>query len=163
MVDLNGTQSAIRAGYAPRSASVAAARLLANVKVSAEIQKGRERISKATGITQEAVLKELAKIGFANMSDYMRVGPGGDPALHFDELTPDQTAALSEVTVEDYTDGRGEDARDVRRVKFKLWDKRAALVDIGKHLGMFPNKTELTGPDGGPVQIIERVIVDPGE
>jgi hypothetical protein len=37
-------------------------------------------------------------------------------------------AALSEVTVEDFADGRGEDVRAVRRVKFKLYDKRAALV-----------------------------------
>jgi hypothetical protein len=44
---------------------------------------------------------------------------------------------LSEVTVEDFVDGRGEDARAVKRVKFKLHDKRAALVDLGRHLGMF--------------------------
>jgi len=36
---------------------------------------------------------------------------------------------LTEVTVDDYIDGRGENARDVRKVKFKLGDKRAALMD----------------------------------
>ena len=44
------------------------------------------------------------------------------------------------------------EAREVRRVKFKLADKRAALVDIGRHLGMFPNRTELSGPGGGPIE-----------
>ncbi len=52
-----------------------------------------------------------------------------------------RAAALQEVTVEDFTEGRGEDKRDVRRVKFKLYDKRAALVDLGRHLGMFPNQS----------------------
>ena len=47
---------------------------------------------------------------------------------------------LAEVTVEDFVDGRGEDARAVKRVKFKLHDKRAALVDLGRHLGMFDAK-----------------------
>lgn len=34
---------------------------------------------------------------------------------------------------------------------------------LGKHLKMFTDKSEISGPNGGPVQIarIERVIVDP--
>jgi phage terminase small subunit len=81
--------------------------------------------------------------------------------LDFSGLTRDQAAALVEVTVENFLDGRGETAREVRRVKFKLADKRAALVDIGKHLGMFVEKSniELSSPDNTPV----RVIVDYGE
>src|ERR1039457_7228614 len=38
-IDLNGTRAAIAAGYSPRSASVAAARLLKNAKVRAEIDR----------------------------------------------------------------------------------------------------------------------------
>lgn len=93
-------------------------------------------------ITKEAVLGELAKIGFANMADYMRAGVDGDPYLDFSALTRDQAAALVEVTVEDFKDGRGEDGRDVRRVKFKLADKKGALVDLGKHLGLFIERHE---------------------
>lgn len=106
-------------------------------------------------ITVERIMAELALIGFSNMQDYMRPGIDGDPTLDFSALTRDQAAALSEVTVEDFKDGRGEDARDVRRVKFKLADKRAALVDMGRHLKMFTDKVEqsgtvnvnITGPD----------------
>jgi phage terminase small subunit len=75
----------------------------------------------------------------------MRANPNGDPYLDFSKLTRDQAAALVEVTVEDFKDGRGDAARDVRRIKFKLADKRAALVDLGKHLGMFVEKHELSG------------------
>lgn len=96
-------------------------------------------------VTVERVLRELALIGFANMADYMRVGPDGDPYLDFSALSRDQAAALAEVTVEDFKEGRGENARDVRKVKFKLADKRAALVDIGRHLKMFTDKVDLTG------------------
>ncbi|CAH1661814.1 Phage terminase small subunit [Hyphomicrobiales bacterium] len=113
--------------------------------------KDREALERATerlSITKERVLAELAKIGFANMLDYMRVGPDGDPVLDFSALSSDHAAALVEVTVEDFKDGRGEDARDVRRVKFKLADKRAALVDLGKHLGLFRERVSLENPDG---------------
>ena len=45
-------------------------------------------------------------------------------------------------TVDDYIDGRGENARDVRKVKFKLADKRAALMDIAKLFGWITEKRE---------------------
>ena len=153
LIDLNATQAAIRAGYAAgKSAEVQAARLLGNAKIAARIAQRQAARSRRTEITQDAVLTELAKIGFANMADYMRAGANGDPYLDFSALTRDQAAALQEVTVEDFTDGRGEDAREVRRVKFKLADKRAALVDVGRHLGMFKERHEHTGKDGGPIE-----------
>lgn len=104
--------------------------------------KATERAIERTAITKERVLNELAKLGFSNMGDYMKVGPGGDPQLSFEGLTRDQTAALIEVTIEDFVDGRGKDARDVRRVKFRLADKKGPLVEIGKELGMFIDRKE---------------------
>jgi phage terminase small subunit len=96
-------------------------------------------------ITKEAILAELAKIAFANMQDYMKVGPDGAPTLNFKDLTRDQAAALVEITVEEFRDGRT-DAREVRRVKFKLGDKKGALVDLGKHFGMFIERHEVGEP-----------------
>jgi hypothetical protein len=83
---------------------------------------------------------ELRKIAFANMADYMKSTPEGDPYLDFSTLTPAQTAALAEVTVEDYVEGRGKGARAVKRVKFKLHDKLGALDKLGRHLGLFDAK-----------------------
>lgn len=96
-------------------------------------------------ITKESVLAELAKIGFANMQDYMTVGADGAPTLNFKDLTREQAAALIEITVEEFRDGRT-DAREVRRVKFKLADKKGALVDLGKHLGLFIERHEIGDP-----------------
>lgn len=161
LIDLNATQAAIRAGYSKKTAGWIGNQLLVKTHIAQAVQKAMEKRSCRTEITQDRVLQELAKLGFANMADYMSIGAGGAPVLDFSKLTRDQAAALVEVTVEDFVDGRGEDARDVRRVKFKLADKRAALVDMGKHLGMFIERKEVSGPGGGPVQLIRRVIVDP--
>lgn len=159
--DLNATQAAIRAGYKADNADVTGPRLLGNVGVASAIAFGQAKLAEKAGVTAERVVAELAKLGFANMQDYMRVGVDGDPWLDFSQLTRDQAAALTEVTVEDFKEGRGEDARDVRRVKFKLADKRAALVDLGRHLGMFVENVRHSGPSGGPLQFIELRAVRP--
>lgn len=152
LVDLNATQAAVRAGYSKRTASEQGSRLLGNVRVSEAVAIGKTKYAEDSGITAKAIINELAKLGFSNMLDYMRVGPDGDPVLDFSQLTREQAAALAEVTVEDFLDGRGADARKVRKVKFKLCDKRAALVDLGKHLGLFKEQVEHTGKGGGPIQ-----------
>lgn len=152
LIDLNATQAAIRAGYSEKTAAVIACENLNKPNIAAAIQIAQAERAERTQITADKVLTELGKLGFSNMLDYLKVGADGDPYTDFSALTREQAAAISEVTVESFKDGRGEDARDVRRVKFKLTDKRAALVDIGKHLGMFKEHIEHTGKDGGPIQ-----------
>lgn len=156
LLDLNATQAAIRAGYSQKTAQQQGSRLLLNVLVQEAIAKGREKTAAKLEITKERIVEELAKIGFSNMLDYMRAGTDGDPYLDFSNLTREQAAALAEVTVEDFKDGRGEDARDVRRIKFKLHDKKGALVDMAKMLGFMIEKHEHSGPDGGPIQTETR-------
>lgn len=145
LIDLNATQAAIRAGYSEKTATEQGSRLLTNVKVQEAIAKGQNKTAAKLEITKERIVEELAKIGFSNMLDYMRAGTDGDPYLDFSSLTREQAAALAEVTVEDFKDGRGEDARDVRRIKFKLHDKKGALVDLAKMLGFMVEKHEHTG------------------
>ena len=96
-----------------------------------------------SGITRERVANELGRIGFANMMDYMRIDPAtGEPRIDWSDLTREQAAALTEVTVDDYLGGRGAELREVRKVKFKLGDKRAALMDIAKLFGWVVEKRE---------------------
>ena len=145
LVDLNATQAAIRAGYSHDTARSIASENLSKPDIADAIAAARAVLSERAGISAERVLRELSLIGFANMQDYIRVTSEGDPFVNLSELTRDQAAAISEVTCEDFTDGRGDDARDVRKVKFKLADKRAALVDLGRHLKLFTDKVEQSG------------------
>ena len=133
------------AGYARYQST--AGRLRRQPHVAARIDELLARAAAKAEVTAERVLRELALIGFANMQDYARIGPDGDPYLDFSGLTRDQAAAIVEMIVEDFKDGRGKDARDVRRVRFKLADKKGALVDIGRHLGRFRDRTVLENPD----------------
>lgn len=144
LVDLNATQAAIRAGYSEKVANTNGPRLLVNARVAAAIAERRGELQQATGVTQERVVAELAKIGFANLGDYFRLD-GPEPVIDLANLTEDQKAAMSEITVDRTTVASGEDSETTTtRVRIKLHDKRAALVDLGKHLGLFSEKP--TGP-----------------
>lgn len=143
LIDSNGTQAAIRAGYSPKTAQMQASQLLTYPGVADAVAAGRARLAEQSTVKAEDVIRELAKLGFANMEHYTRVNGLGDMVIDLSDLTSDQMAAISEITVETYTDGKGEDAETVKRTKFKLADKRAALVDLGKHLGLFTDKQSI--------------------
>lgn len=152
LIDLNASAAARRVGYADRSARVTGQRLLQNPAIVEAIASNQSRLATKLEVNAEKVLAEIAKMGFANMMDYITVTPGGDAVVDLKALDRDKAAAIQEVTVEEYTEGRGEDARNVKRVKFKLADKRANLELLGKNLRLFTEKVELTGKDGGPIQ-----------
>ena len=148
----SGRAAYIAAGYKAAGAEANASRLIRNDKVAARIAELKAKAAEGAVATAREVLELLTKIGRANIQDYMRIGPNGDPVLDFANLTRDQAAALQEVTVETYMVGRGKNAREVKKVKFKLADKRAALVDLGRYHKLFTDKFEHGGTDGGPIE-----------
>lgn len=131
LLDLNATQAAIRAGYSPKTACEQASRLLSNVKVSAAIDMAMAERSKRTGINQDRVLLELARIGFAKITDV--VDP--ETAKIRPDASEDDLACIQSIKIKP---GEFGTEREV-----KMYDKKAALVDIGKHLGMFKDKIDL--------------------
>lgn len=115
-------------------------------------------------ITAERIAEELAAIGFADMGTYIALQDDGSAVLDWSNLPEGATKVISEITqdVAQERDGVDEEGKPeftpVRKTKFKLYDKRAALVDLGKHLGMFPNRVEHAGTPGQPVEIIVRDV-----
>ena len=69
LVDLNATQAAIRAGYSPKTATAIASENLAKPSISAAIACAMAERSKRTGITQDRILEELAKVAFIKLTD----------------------------------------------------------------------------------------------
>ena len=111
--------------------------------------KAAEVIIERYAITKERILDEMARMAFANMLDYIRIHPDGLPYCDFSAVDRDKGVAIQEVHVETTTVMEaGEDGErvpvQVRKARFKLADKRAALVDLGKHLGMFKTQLEVS-------------------
>lgn len=62
LIDLNGTQAAIRAGYSPKTAGQQGERLLRNVEIAESIQKVISARSERTQITADYVLSGLQEV-----------------------------------------------------------------------------------------------------
>ena len=152
MVDFNATQAAIRAGYKAKTAHVIGAENLRKPKIAEEIARRQKDLQRRTEVTQDRVVKELARIAFANIADYVHVetqtrtkDDGTETTYQIvvlsetEDLSVDQRAALATVK------------QSVNGVEIKLHDKIKALELLGRHIGMFNDKLSLSGTDGGPL------------
>ncbi len=150
LVDLNGTQAAIRAGYSEKTAKIQASQLLTYLNVSQAIEAGHDRLAELVKVRQYEVVREFRRIGFADIRDFSKWGPGGVKLTDSEALTPEQTACVAEVS-EQITESS-------RHVKFKLHNKIDALNSLAKHLGMFPTRVE-QGVVQVPVQF--NIVIRP--
>lgn len=138
MIDLNATQAAIRAGYAPGSADVQGPRLMGNVRVRARLDERLAERSKRTGINADRVLRELARIALVDSSDVIDF----DDATVREGAQREDTAAIASIKCKTTTIG-GEVGKETVEREIKLHDKVKALELLGKHLGMFTEKVKI--------------------
>ena len=138
LIDLNATQAAIRAGYKASKKStfeVLGYQLLQKPSVREEIERKMAERSKRTGISQDRVIQELARIAFLNPQKL--INP--DDASVRPDATEDDLACIQSVKVKTMNGDKGySEEREIR-----LNDKMKALELLGKHLGMFKDKVEM--------------------
>lgn len=161
MVDLNATQAAVRAGYSPRKTGLYT-QLFGLPHVRAAVEAALAEKAERSRIDAERVLEELGKIAFANMLDYVRAGPDGAPVVDLARIERDAGAAIQRISIEYFRDGeagegRGAGGPQVRRVQVTLADKRAALREIARHLGLYRDKIELSTPQNRPIYVVTGV------
>jgi phage terminase small subunit len=143
--DFNGTQAAIRAGYSVKTANEQATRLLANVSISRAIDEEKAQAAARTGINADRILREYARIAFADIRGILEWDADGVTLKSSEELTADDAATIGEITEIEF---KGKTTLSV-----KLHGKEKALYALAKHLGLTPDRTELTGKDGKPIEI----------
>ncbi len=136
LVDLNATQAAIRSGYSVKNAGKIGSQLLEKTRIFKAISIALAARSRRTGINQDRVLLELAKIAFVNAVDVINM----DSATVWGDANREDTAAIASVKVKTVPTETG----DITEREVKLYDKLKALDLIGKHLGMFKEKVEIT-------------------
>lgn len=143
----------VAAGFAANrgNASTLKAKQSIQDRVAEILKRGAERAA----ITEEMVLRELAKIGFSDIRKAVRWNghlvreedneDGGD-VLVIKETRNNLVALIDSAELDDATAAAiAEISQNAQGgIKLKLHDKRAALVDIGKHLGMFIERSENT-------------------
>lgn len=157
LIDLNGTKAARRSKYSARTAAAQASRLLTDVKVQARIAELKAERNERTRVTQDRVVKELAMLGFSDLQNYITIDndTGVIIAKGFEEMPPGESRALKAIkedrAIKEDANGKGVMVYD--KVSFIMHDKIRALEILARHLGMMIERHELTGQDGGPLQI----------
>ena len=74
LIDLNATQAAIRAGYSAKTAGQIGDENLKKPEIKQAVSDRMKDREQRTGITQDMVLRELAKIGFADIRKAVKWG-----------------------------------------------------------------------------------------
>jgi phage terminase small subunit len=209
--DFNGTQAAIRAGYAERSAAEISYELLRKPQIRAAIENRMQVLAAAAEVDATRVIAELATIAFADSRELMSVHQdscrycwgidGGRQWTRAEycealaEAMKEGAAAAPEMLGgigydprrEPNPDcgecfGRGvatviiKDSRKLSRsaarlmasvkqskdgsIELKTLDQQAALMALGRITGVLKDRTEISGPNGAPIQL-QPVRPDP--
>ncbi len=139
--DMNDTRAykvAYKTVKTDKIAGVNAARLLGNDSVKKYIQEKQKEREKRTEITQDMVIKELAKLAFIDRTDIVKLGKtrNGETKVIIqstDDLRAEQRAIIS--GIKETKNG----------IEVTFYSKEKALELLGRHLGMFNDKLQLTG------------------
>lgn len=139
LIDLNGAQAAIRAGYSEHTARQIATENLAKPYVQEALWDALRARRERTQVSQDRVIEQLVRIAFADIRDFITFGPEGVTIKKSDTVDGTVVSEVSNTQV---------------GVKVKLNDRIRALEMLSRHLGLFAaEKREISGPGGGPVQV----------
>lgn len=136
LIDLNATQAAIRAGYSQRTAGSIGDENLKKPEIKARIEFLQAELAERNKVKADDVIQELKALGFWNIKDFVDTGNAIKDLSQLDRNTLKPVTSIKTKTI--YTEQGPEVS-----VELKLADKRAALVDLGKHLGLFVDKSEV--------------------
>jgi phage terminase small subunit len=143
LVDLNGTQAAIRAGYSPKSAATTASDMLKYPHVEAELALLRSKTADLAGVSALRNMKELAKIAYASTA---QLRDTWITLKDYESITDDQKACIESIdTKEETVTSRNGEEIKTSYVKIKMYSKLTAIEMLNKMNGFnAPEKTDIT-------------------
>lgn len=162
IVDWNGNDAAIKAGYSAKSARAQASRLLTRVNIQSRINQLKKKREARLDLKADDVLRELLKIA---KSDLRQAFNDSGSLKSIEQMPDDIAAAIGGIDVDELFDGKGKDREMIGYTKkIKLWDKVRALELLGKHLKLF-DVPEDAGTKAVETlgQIVKDVLMDKKE
>lgn len=149
--DLNATAAYKRAGYKAtgNGAEVSACRLLARPEVAARVAELQAERAERVKVEADDVLRELLIVGLSNVRDYV-IDDDGQVDVSAD-ARPGAIRAVQSIKRRRRVESRlgGEEVETVE-TDIRLWNKNTALQDLGKHLGLYTERIDVT-TKGDPI------------
>lgn len=170
LIDFNATRAykvVYKGCKKDETARVNGSKLLTNTNVNDYIQQRMKDREQRTEITQDKVLNELAKIAFSNATDFVRViekeyvQPVLDSEGNITDYKTTKYKSIDITLTEELSEESKAAIAEIKEGKsgigVKQHDKVKALELIGKHLGMFIDKTEID------IKTLPKIILKPSE
>ncbi|MCP4536244.1 MAG: terminase small subunit [Chloroflexi bacterium] len=136
----NAAEAARRAGYSEKTARTQGSKLLTNADIKAAI---KARIAESA-MSADEVLLRLGEQARGSLSDFVDIDPSGSGVyrVNLDKAKERGKLHLIKTLIPTANGAR-----------IELHDAQAALVHLGRHHKLFTDKQELTGKDGGAIEI----------
>lgn len=141
VIDLNGTQAAIRAGYSAKTAAIQAHHLLRHPLVSELIRQRKQSQLEVAGMTAARVMEEIRRLAFCDVRSFFDDSGNLKP---MSELSDDQGAQLASFEIIKKNAEAGDGVIDTVH-KIRVWDKTRVLELAMKHFGLLAEKVDHTG------------------
>ena len=146
--DPNGSEAAIRAGYAKKTCRQSAHEILTIPDAIDYIEKIQAKIAKRNKITIDELIQDLAEIKNINIVDLYDEN-GFLKELH--ELPKEFTKCIQEITETKMKYGKDTE-KAVTKVKF--YSRLDAIEKLAKHLGFYERDNEQKRATGFEIEII---------
>ncbi|MFD3165466.1 terminase small subunit [Herpetosiphon sp. NSE202] len=176
LVDFNATQAAIRAGHSQRSAASIGSENLRKPEIQAEINRRLDSI-----MPRAEILGRLAQQARSTMQDFFFIGMEERTIekRRIQISVDDKGRQGQEVILEETEEKAMRPAVYLSLVKaqnlgkmhlikkystgpkgesIELYNAQDALTTLGKYHAMWVDRAEVTGEDGGPIEISEIVV-----
>lgn len=174
IIDLNASHAAIQAGYSKSTANKKAPGWVGKSREDSTcpeifdyIQKLMAERSQRTAITADRVLKELGVIAFARIDDYVTIDTKEVQRTRNRKKVTEKQTILNmkpmEVIDKEKIPAIASIKYGTRGIEFRLHDKQKALEDLGRHLGMFTDNTNLHVVEDSTIKVVLKRKDPPAE
>lgn len=136
LIDMNGTQAALRSGYSPRTANRIASENLSKPLIIGALQTAMNARAKRTELKADDIVKGFMNIAFTDVRDVLEWTGKSVTLKSMDDISDAAHAAIAEISETTNKDS-------VKTIRVKLHNKVSALDSLGKHLpGFFSSTTK---------------------
>ncbi len=157
--DLNATAACRRAGYQGERLDQMGYENLRKPEIATAVQAGLRAVNERLDVRAEDVKRELGLLGRSDIGNYVKWGPNGLEMIPSDEIHPEHRAAIAEIEETIIPRKNGE---PIRRLSFKLHEKKGALDSLAKHFGLQGDKgltpEQVEAILWGMLRVIEKFV-----
>lgn len=131
IIHLNASKAAQEAGYSKKTSGIIGFENLNKPKIKERIAELQHQAMLRAELSADMVINELRAMGFYSIKDFISTGN------EINDLSQMERDLLKPVLGIKVTERYDPEGNPITTTELKMVDKRAALVDLGKHLGIF--------------------------